>query len=71
MGNEAQELIESLGEETNTQRRDKMSPKDLLKGLESKGLKGAKMSGNNLFIGNIESGVDLIIMSNGKWVLET
>lgn len=59
------------GWETNTQRRDKMTPKDLLSALEKKGLKGAKMSGKNLYIGNIESGVDLTISADGRWYLES
>lgn len=59
---------------TNTQRQDKMGPKDIMKALVKKGLPAAvnfHMSGKDLFIGNIESGIDLIIEANGTWRLES
>lgn len=61
-------------EETNTQARDKITPKDILNGLKNRGLKdggSVKMSGKNLFVGNIVSGVDLIIKADKTWVVES
>lgn len=66
-----EEAYQKIVEKTNTQRRNEIGPKDILKGLKRMGLKGASMSGNNIFIGGIESGIDLSIAPNGKWYVES